>query len=164
VPYVDAERIAPAVERLMMGLIRRRLGDMEPSPLTFTQHIALSHVVDDGPLRLRDMAERIGTTAATATRSTDALESHGFVKRETDPCDGRGVLVRATRKGRQFRRDTHEQLVILLERMLQQLDRDDRGRFIALMTELQSLVEASELRTGVTDAEPESVAREPVAG
>jgi DNA-binding MarR family transcriptional regulator len=143
--YADAEGIAPAVERLIMGLARRRFGEMEPSPLTTTQHIALVHVVDDGPLRLRALAERIGTTAATATRSTDALEGHGLVKRATDPSDGRGVLVRATRKGRQFRRDSHEQLVILLERLLAQLHPDDRSRFIALMTDLYDLVEASEL-------------------
>jgi DNA-binding MarR family transcriptional regulator len=142
----------------MMGLVRRRLGDMEPSPLTATQHIALAHVVDDGPLRLRALAERIGTTAATATRSTDALEGHGLVKRETDPCDGRGVLVRATRRGRQFRRESHENVVVLLERLLDQLEPDDRSRFIALMAELQDLVEASE-HPGVGVASPSGASR-----
>jgi DNA-binding MarR family transcriptional regulator len=73
-------------------------------------------VVDDGPLRLRALAGRIGTTAATATRSTDALEAQGLVKRQADPSDGRGVLVGATRKGRRVRRESHAQLVILLGR------------------------------------------------
>ncbi len=155
--YADAERIAPAVERLIMGLVRRRFGEMEPSPLTTTQHIALNHVVDDGPLRLRTLALRIGTTAATATRSADALEGLRFVKRETDPRDGRGVLVRATRKGRQARRESHEQLIILLERLLDQLPPDDRSRFIVLMTELQDLVEASELADTSLPSERASV-------
>ena len=77
----DAERISPAIERLLMALIRGRFGDMEPSPLSFTQQIALAHVADEGPLRLRSLARLIGTTAATATRTTDALEAAGLVER-----------------------------------------------------------------------------------
>ena len=104
----------------------------------------LAIVVEDGPLRLRDLARRIGTTAATATRSTDALESAGLVERQTDPADGRGVLVRATRKGRSTQRKTRATLVILLERMLDQMGPSDRKRFIALMSDVLELVEETD--------------------
>ena len=140
----EAEEIAPAIEHLLQELARRRFGEMEPSPLTITQQIALAIVVDDGPLRLRALAGRIGTTAATATRSTDALESQGLVKRQADPSDGRGVLVGATRKGRRVRRESHAQLVILLGRLLEQLDPAERERFVELMTDLYELVQTFE--------------------
>ena len=118
---------------------------MEPSPLTTTQQIMLAIVVDNGPLRLRELARRIGTTAATATRSTDALEEAGLVERQTDPTDGRGVLVAATAKGRRTQRKQHAILVTLLERMLDQMDAPHRERFIVLMTDLLELVEETDL-------------------
>jgi DNA-binding MarR family transcriptional regulator len=148
--YAQAEAIAPAVERLLTSLVRRRFGEMEPSPLTTTQHIALAIVVDDGPLRLRTLARRIGTTAATATRSTDALETLELVERRADPCDGRGVLVHATDKGRKARRESHEQLVVLLDRLLAQLPPDDRERFVALMSDIHELVDASDQETSAS--------------
>lgn len=143
-PTNAAEVAAAVVERLLISLVQRRFGQMEPSPLTTTQQIALAHVVDDGPLRLGTLACRIGTTAATATRSTDALESLGLVERRADPSDGRGVLVCATRKGRRARRESHEQLVVLLERLLEQLGPDDRERFVGLMSDVSELLEASD--------------------
>jgi DNA-binding MarR family transcriptional regulator len=158
-----ADSIAPAVERLLMSLVRRRFGEMEPSPLTTTQQIALAIVVDDGPLRLRALARRIGTTAATATRSTDALEAHGLVVRQADPSDGRGVLVCATRTGRSVRRESHWQLVVLLERLLEQLSPDDRQRFVALMSDLYDLVDASERRANARTARTGSALRQSLA-
>jgi DNA-binding MarR family transcriptional regulator len=153
---IDAEKIAPAVERLLVELARRRFGEMEPSPLTTTQQLALTIVVDDGPMRLRELSQRVGTTPATGTRSVDALVAHGFVERQTDPSDGRGVVVAATHKGRQARRRTHGQLVILLERLLDQLEPKARDRFIVLMSDLDDLVAASGRASGsvgVTDAQ-----------
>jgi DNA-binding MarR family transcriptional regulator len=140
----EAEAAAPAIEHLLQALVQRRFGEMEPSPLTTTQHIALAIIVDDGPMRLRTLARRIGTTAATATRSTDALEAHGLVKRKSDPSDGRGVLVRATPKGREVRQESHTQLVIVLGRLLEQLSEEDRERFVAVMTDLRELVHVTE--------------------
>jgi DNA-binding MarR family transcriptional regulator len=141
---VTGERIAPAVERLLVELSRRRLGEVEPSPLTFTQQIGLAVIVDEGPLRLRTLAHRIGTTAATATRTADALEAAGLVERRPDPADGRGVLVSATRTGSKTRRDSHTLLVMLLDRILEQLDEDDRQRFVQVMIDLHEIVEAAE--------------------
>jgi DNA-binding MarR family transcriptional regulator len=138
------EKIAPAVERLLIEIARRRFGEVEPSPLSFTQQVGLAVIVDDGPMRLRTLARRIGTTAATATRTTDALEAAGLVERRPDPADGRGVLVSSTRLGRKTRREAHALLVLLLERILEQLNEDDRDRFVSVMTDLHELVETAE--------------------
>jgi DNA-binding MarR family transcriptional regulator len=156
----DAETIAPAIERLLAGLARRRFGEIEPSPLTTTQQIMLAIVVEDGPLRLRDLARRIGTTPATATRSTDALEIAGLVERKTDPTDGRGVLVGATPKGRRTQRKAHATLVTVLERMLDQMDLRNRERFISLMSDVLDVVEETdrELRPGAASAAAPRVA------
>jgi DNA-binding MarR family transcriptional regulator len=60
---------------------------------------ALSVVVFAGPIGIGALAAAEGVTAPTISRLVDALERDGLVRREPDPTDARGVLVRATPKG-----------------------------------------------------------------
>ena len=71
-------------------------------PMTATQRLALIEVVAVGPLRLGQLASRMDTTPATATRAIDALEEAGFVKRRPDPADRRGTVVGSTAKGQRW--------------------------------------------------------------
>ncbi len=77
--------------------ISRRMPDVEP--LTATQRLALIEIAVVGPLRLSDLASRMDTTAATASRAVDTLEYHRLVKRTADRDDGRAVQIAATAKG-----------------------------------------------------------------
>jgi DNA-binding MarR family transcriptional regulator len=49
--------------------------------------------------RLTDLAEQTQVTKQTATHLVDELERAGYVERIPDPTDGRGRLVRFTRRG-----------------------------------------------------------------
>jgi DNA-binding MarR family transcriptional regulator len=71
-------------------------------PMTVTQRLALIEIAHAGPLRLRNLAQRMDTTPATATRAVDALEEWGFVRRRPEPADRRGVLVVVTPRGRRW--------------------------------------------------------------
>ena len=66
--------------------------------MTATQRIALIEIADAGPLRLNDLAARIGTSAPTASRTVDSLDDLGLVARETDPADRRARADRARRR------------------------------------------------------------------
>lgn len=81
--------------------IARRVQDAD-EPMTATQRLALIEIAAAGPVRLRNLASRMETTPATATRAVDALEEWGFVRRKPEPADRRGVLVVATPKGRRW--------------------------------------------------------------
>ena len=48
-----------------------------------------------GPLRLNDLADRMGTTAPTASRAVDALVELGLVERARRPGDRRAVQIDA---------------------------------------------------------------------
>jgi DNA-binding MarR family transcriptional regulator len=80
--------------------ISRRIADVEP--LTATQRLALIEIAVVGPLRLRNLASRMDTTPATASRAVDTLELHGLVQRRADEDDGRAVQIVATTKGRRW--------------------------------------------------------------
>ena len=81
--------------------ISRRIQD-HAEPMTPTQRLALIEIANVGPLRLRNLASRMDTTAATASRAVDTLEDYGFVERRTDPDDGRATLIAVTTKGRRW--------------------------------------------------------------
>lgn len=137
----EAERLADAVERLITVILRRRraLGH-EPSPLTATQGLALSTVARARRLRLGALGEALGTTDATASRTVDALESLGLVKRAVDPVDRRGVVVAITAKGRRFWEQRHERFVTLMDALVSDLDPADKERFVRLLTDLNELL------------------------
>ena len=140
-PHQDAEALVPAVEGLLLALVRRRLGDQEPSTLTTTQQLALACVVDEGPLRLGALARKIGTTDPTACRAVDVLEDAGLAQRRPEPSDGRGVTITSTPAGDHAIAEARSGLVVMLTRLLETMDLDSRAIFGEIMHGLQSLLE-----------------------
>jgi DNA-binding MarR family transcriptional regulator len=98
---------APETELLLhqLGQLLRQLtrlvggGDDGP-PMTASQRIALVELGEEGPLRLRDLAQRMGTSTPTASRSVDALEAFGLVTRAPEPGDRRALRIEVTSRGR----------------------------------------------------------------
>lgn len=82
--------------------IARRVHEPDEETMTTTQRLALIEIALAGPMRLRNLARRMETTPATATRAVDALEELGFVRRTPEPDDKRGVLVAATARGHRW--------------------------------------------------------------
>lgn len=139
-PQPEAEALAPVVEGLLFALVRRRLGDQEPSALSTTQQLALASVVDKGPIRLGVLASAVGTTDPTASRAVDVLENAGLVKRHPYPSDRRGITIVATPAGHQAIADARKRLVVMLTRLLDTMGHDSRDRFIELMHALRPLL------------------------
>jgi DNA-binding MarR family transcriptional regulator len=139
------ERLCAAIDRLQTQLIRAggTLGDTEGSSLTPRQRLALRTVVDEGPLRLGELAARIGTTDPTATRTVDALELAKLVRRRTAAGDRRGVRVEATAKGTTAIRELELRRIDLLRRLLGDAPADEVERTAALLEQLTSRLEPS---------------------
>ena len=94
--------------------ISRRL-DQPDEAMTTTQRLALIEIAVVGPLRLRNLASRMDTTPATASRAVDALEQLGLAERRADPDDGRAVLIAATPRGRRWSDRRRTLLLSVLE-------------------------------------------------
>jgi DNA-binding MarR family transcriptional regulator len=81
--------------------ISRLTGSLDDSPtMTATQRLALFELTEHGPLRLNELAHRLGVSAPTATRAVDALETRGWAERVADPDDRRAQRVGVTAQGR----------------------------------------------------------------
>jgi DNA-binding MarR family transcriptional regulator len=122
---------------------RLRIGDDAGTALTPTQRLALGIVVDTGPLRLGGLADALGTTDATATRTVDALAALGLAERARDPLDRRGVRVGPTGAGRELIARRRAELASALRGGLADMAADDHDRLVGLLAALTDALAAS---------------------
>jgi DNA-binding MarR family transcriptional regulator len=76
------------------GLGQKRVDGMTPSRLT-----ALAVLAAEGPLRMGELAARLGISAPTASRLVDCLAERGLIERVTDPADHRATRVGLSAEG-----------------------------------------------------------------
>ena len=138
----DADALAAELERLFAVLVREgaRLGFTERTQLSPMQRFTLAAAVDRGPLRLGALADAIGTTDATATRTVQALERDGLVARARAEADGRGVVIEATREGRALVLRGRRRTAQLLDRLLDGVADEDRERLVELLRAVSGAV------------------------
>jgi DNA-binding MarR family transcriptional regulator len=99
----DTTAILDQLGKLLRELTRLAGGaDQDGPAMTATQRIALVEIADAAPLRLNDLAARMGTSAPTASRTVDVLDELGLVTRTADPDDRRAVRIELTPAGRRL--------------------------------------------------------------
>jgi DNA-binding MarR family transcriptional regulator len=90
-----AGRLRIAISRISHRLrLQAQSDDMTPTRLS-----ALAIVAKNGPLRLGDLAARLGTSAPTMSRIVDWLLQQGLVDRWPDPDDQRAGLIGMAERG-----------------------------------------------------------------
>lgn len=135
--------LAEQVERLFLLLLRQRgeSAEADQPALTNTQRLALFTVASGQRLRLGTLAELMGTTNATASRTVDGLVSLGLVRREPDPIDGRGVVVVATPEASTLVASRRRRMTRALELGRGQLEPGEEERLVALLAHLNDVLE-----------------------
>ena len=104
----DTELLLRELGQLIRQLTRLVGGADDGPAMTATQRIALVELGDDGPLRLNDLAKRMGTSTPTASRSVDTLEALGLVTRAPESSDRRALSIEVTAaRTRPARRAAH---------------------------------------------------------
>jgi DNA-binding MarR family transcriptional regulator len=89
---------------------------------------ALSVLVYGGPRTLGELAAAEQVRPATMTRIVQSLAQDGYVRRDSDPTDGRVVRLQATAKGRRVMQEGRERRVANLAGLLGRLSRDEVAR------------------------------------
>jgi DNA-binding MarR family transcriptional regulator len=99
--HPETTAILDRLGRLLRQLTRLTGGADDDAPaLTSSQRIALVELATAGPLRINDLAHRMGASPPTASRAVDGLEAHGLATRTTDPADRRALHVELSPTGR----------------------------------------------------------------
>jgi DNA-binding MarR family transcriptional regulator len=118
--------------------LNRTTGGADDDPaLTATQRIALIELAAAGdPLRLNDLAARMGTSAPTASRTVDALDELGLVARRPDPDDRRAVRLELTPTGRTLVAGRKARASAAFEPAVLALSAADRERLTQLLARM----------------------------
>jgi len=119
---------------------QRRLG----TDLSTTALEMLRRVDDHGPVTVTRLAEVMGLSLATTSRTTTDLEARGLLLRRGDPHDGRVVRFVTSAKGRRTRQRFQESTQQELATVLQHWTLEDRERLATLFGRLVSEMVARE--------------------
>jgi DNA-binding MarR family transcriptional regulator len=91
----DAFALVVALHKLIRSLRQgAAMADLQPAQL-----VVLSTLLEDGPMRIGELAVRIHSSQPSATATVSNLEALGLVSREPDPADGRAIRVALTTAG-----------------------------------------------------------------
>ena len=132
----DTRQILDELSAVTRLLARASGGPDEGPPMTSTQRLALFETATGGPVRLSELAERMGITAPTASRAVDTLVEIGLLERLPDPADRRAVRIDVTRPGRKLIEERKARAATALEPAVAALSPQDRARLAALLTRL----------------------------
>jgi len=80
--------------KAFMGALEKKL---RGTGVSKAQFLALEHLIASGQLSQSELVDRLSITPATGTRLVDRMERDGWVKRQTDPGDGRTKRVVPTK-------------------------------------------------------------------
>jgi DNA-binding MarR family transcriptional regulator len=121
----------------------RRGGPRELSPV---QRHTLA-LLGEEPMRIRDLAERLGLAESSATRLADRLEALGLARRRADAEDRRSVLLQLTPSGRAHARAVAKRRRAYLVELLRRLEPEERRELVRLFAKIAG---AAPQRTGAT--------------
>ena len=137
----ETRQILEGVSAVTRQLARASGGPDEGPPMTSTQRLALFETAIGGPLRLSELAERMGITAPTTSRAVDGLVELGLVERLPDPADRRAVRIDMTEPGRKDVEGRKARAAAALEPAVAALSAQDRARLAALLARLADALE-----------------------
>ena len=148
---VETDAAPPEVTELAEGLHRTlsklfsmlRRGDsggrLVSGDLTLAQLSILITLLDQGPIRMTELAAHERVRTPTTTVAIRRLEKLGLVKRSRDPSDLRAVLVDITPKGHEVHRESLANRRAALAEMLRQLSPSELELVEAALAPLEKL-------------------------
>ena len=120
----------PPIEALVrqlygLGMVQREIGRHAMAELGTQGFHALAVIQVHGPLRVSDVALRLGVDLSVASRQIASLTAEGYVERRLDTTDRRAQLVAVTPAGRKVLRESHRRMVSAFTRVLESWTDED---------------------------------------
>ena len=110
--------------------------------VTLAQCTLLETLQEEGVLRLKALAERVGVQISTATRLVDAAERQGLVIRRPAPGDARGVRVELTEEGERMAEKISAAGSGFCSLILEALPQRERQKTIATIERVANIVDS----------------------
>lgn len=137
-PLALESQICFALSVASRGVIAAYRPVLEPLKLTHPQYLVMLALWQHAPLSLKALAERLHMETATLSPMTRRLEALGYLRRDQDPDDGRGLALSLTEQGQALRQQAEQVPVEMMRRL--QMDEDELRDLHRLMTTLMERV------------------------
>ncbi|MEU3187796.1 MarR family transcriptional regulator [Streptomyces sp. NPDC006923] len=132
-----ADRLRTAIQHLVPVLREQSVQrDLTPS-----RRAAMAMLAAHGPLRVSDLAARMGITVSTASRMVDLLDGSGWIARGPDPLDQRASLITLNETGRGLLDSMRREATRLLAGRIDRLTEAQRRSLVAALPALEALSE-----------------------
>lgn len=109
---------------------------VQGSGLSLPQMHTLEVLGQHQPLRMKDLAARMGVTTGTLTMTVDRLEQRGLIARMPHASDRRSILVHLTEAGRALFNEHHALHLGLTAELVCGLEEEELARLRALLVRL----------------------------
>ncbi|NCD26557.1 MAG: MarR family transcriptional regulator [Deltaproteobacteria bacterium] len=106
------------------------------SPITLNQMHTLEILGQQSPLRMKELAAKMGVTTGTLTVTVDRLEKQGLVERIPHETDRRSILVGLTKAGRDMFQEHHGHHLNLTRELSAALTPEETRNFQAILAKL----------------------------
>jgi len=136
----DVRELADRLHSAAIHLLRRLRRVDDAAGLAAPKLSALSVLVFGGPRSLKSLAEAEQVRPPSMTRLVQELETEGYIRRQTDPHDGRAVILSATPKATRLLKQGRGRRVELLSERLNEMSAEDARRLSAAIEPLERLV------------------------
>ena len=137
-----AESLHRSLSKLFTILRRGDPNGATANELTLAQLSILVTLIDQGPIRMTELAARERVRTPTTTVAIRRLEKIGLVKRTRDPSDLRAVLVDITPQGLAVHRESLDNRRSVLAGMLSRLSEADLDALTRALAPLERLAAA----------------------
>jgi DNA-binding MarR family transcriptional regulator len=110
---------------------------LRPHNVSAAGGLVLGILYDHGPISPSELGERLIVTRATVTGLVDSLERRGFVHRQPNPADRRGLLVSISPAGRLINQQIRALVHHHERRWMSDLTDDELQQYITLHHRVQ---------------------------
>lgn len=149
----DAQALQAAVADLVRVYQFRDRDRICCHDISVTQCYALETLVEHGPLRLGELAERLFLDKSTTSRVVQSLVRKGYAAQHADATDGRAIALSATRAGRTLCARITDGLVEQQKEVLEDLDPGVRAGVVDVIRRLARAADAR-FRAGISVEAP----------
>ncbi|PIE62022.1 MAG: MarR family transcriptional regulator [Desulfobacterales bacterium] len=109
---------------------------VKDSGLTTAQAHTIEIVGHSGPIKMKDLAEKIGVTTGTLTVAVDRLEKKGVLLRKPHEKDRRAYLIELTDEGERYFALHHQFHIKMTEELVSDLDTKEVAQLAGILEKI----------------------------
>ena len=136
----DLERLSDLIIEFYEKLSSWEQAVVRDCAITLPQMHTLEILGQQSPLRMKELAAKMGVTTGTLTVGIDRLEKQGLVTRIPHETDRRSILVALTETGQELYREHHAHHLHLTQEMEAALTAEETRQFASILTKLTQVM------------------------